>query len=139
MARVIGVTVWQEGSFCQCQSLVTWTDLSSSHSYSTCIACHKRQEEFFICPCQFRARPAEYMVHVLDQCASIHVTVYDVPAELLQHCLWHSFCVVHMSIQFVSYSVARGSYILMTVMCMQPLNFLHVHLLRLTPQCVAFV
>ena len=95
MARVIGVTVWQEGSFCQCQSLVTWTDLSSSHSYSTCIACHKRQEEFFICPCQFRARPAEYMVHVLDQCASIHVTVYDVPAELLQHCLWHSFCVVH--------------------------------------------
>ena len=44
-----------------------------------------------------------------------------------------------MSVHFVSYSVARGSYILMTVMCMQPLNFLHVHLLRLTPQCVAFV
>ena len=55
MARVIGDTVWQEGSICQCQSLVTWTDLSNGHSYSTCIACHKRQGECFICPCHFRA------------------------------------------------------------------------------------
>ena len=43
--------------------------------------------------------------------------MYDVPAELLQHRLWHSFCVVHMSVHFVSYSVAKGSYILMTVIC----------------------
>ena len=42
MARVIGATVWQ-GSICQCQSLITWTDLSSDHSYIICIACHKRQ------------------------------------------------------------------------------------------------
>ena len=57
------------------------------------------------------------------------------PAELLQHRLWHSFCVaiVHMSVHFVSYSMVRGSYILMTVMCMQLLHFLHVNLLRLAP------
>ena len=33
-----------------------------------------------------------------------------------------------MSAHFVSYSVARGSYILMTVMCMQLLHYLHLHL-----------
>ena len=38
---------------------------------ATAIACHKRQEECFICPYHLRAHPAEYMVHVLDQCASI--------------------------------------------------------------------
>ena len=30
--------------------------------------------------------------------------MYDVPAELLQHRLGHSFCGVHMSVHFVSYS-----------------------------------
>ena len=34
MATAIGATVWQEGSICQCQSLITWTDLSNGHSYS---------------------------------------------------------------------------------------------------------
>jgi len=65
--------------------------------------------------------------------------MHDMPADLLQHCLWHSFCVVYMSVHFVSYFVARGSYILMMVMCMQLLHFLHVHSLRLAPQCHAFV
>jgi len=36
--------------------------------------------------------------------------------------------------KFVSYSVARGSHILMMVMCIQLL-----HSLRLAPQCHAFI
>jgi len=100
MARVIGATLWQEGSICQCQSLVTWTDLSNGHSYSTCIACHKRQGECFICPCHFRARPAEYMVNVLGHspcmtcllnCFSIvygTVPVLCICLYILSHILW---------------------------------------------------
>jgi len=55
--------------------------------------------------------------------------------------LIHSFCVAHMSVHFILYSVARScSLVLMTVMymCMQ-LHVWHVHLLRFALQCHAFL
>ena len=99
--------------------------------------------------------PVQYVIKDRESASSVHATsehmscrihgacarpftVYDVPAELLQHCLWHSSCVVHMSTHFVSYSVAKCSYILMTVMCMQLLHFLQMDSLRLASQCHAF-
>jgi len=97
------------------------------------IARHRRRREFNL------SVDTSCKAHgMLDPCAYSNHT----------HRAWHAcwampdpLSVLCMSIDFVSCTVTWGfmlSHILISVMCLQLLHVLHMHSLRLAPQCPAF-
>ena len=112
MARAIGATAWQNGFICR-------------HHY---LRCHQTRWKWFVTWTDLSNGHKDEGYHVIKDGES---GVLDRP----------SFCVMHMSVDFVSYSMAWGSmlsHILMTVRHTHLLHVLHVHALRLAPQCPTF-
>ena len=144
IARVIGATIWQKKSFIgrchylrcysQWKSLVTWTDLCNGHINEG----YRMSQKTARVPPQCR--------HVLQSTRCARHVCMQRPYRLGMTCLLDklprpSFWIVHISADCVSYTVAWGfmlSHILIMVMCMQLLCVLHMHSLRLIPQCPIF-
>ena len=123
VSRAIEVTAWQsvDSVFlcCLTHGSCHWTQISSGYTAmgATGSACP------LICPCH---------LHMTATCAG--------PA-CVPHALGltHSSCVVHVCMFCVIFCGFRFSDILVTVLCMQLVYVLHVHSLRLTLQCHAFI
>ena len=130
VAKAIGVTVWKSvDSICHCcltrVSCVEVTEPIFSGYSDGASACQKRWLECF-------------RLSMPSPC-DLQCVLYQPVCSMLKLGLTHSSCVVHMCTFCVILCGLRFSYILMTVMCVQLLNVLHVNSLRLAPQFCAFI
>ena len=142
-AIIIQATAWQKHFICRChylccysqwKSLITWTDFSNGHiDEGYCMSLIRDgTSASSIHTTSVQTYPAKHMVCQISVYAATIQTGHDMPVELASMtqflccaCVCR-FCFVYCDLRFYAQSHSDNNHVL---------HVLHVHLLRLTPQC----